>query len=136
MEKCNFHNNAAALIIAAAKKSGFLDSVAEALCFTAKNENPWGDCPACELLDDLADAFDDYICLPVITLEKFYGEGAVNPDYTEEELRSYFSVPFEIHVGTMPPRFSIDFDKVYDAAKAEAEVEAERAELMQRRKRA
>ena len=45
--------------------------------------------------------------------------------YSEEELRPYFRVPFEMHVETKPPRFSIDFDKLYDA-------EAARAEMMRR----
>ena len=40
----NFHCNAAALIIAAAKKSGLLDEIAEALCFIDKTENPSFDC--------------------------------------------------------------------------------------------
>jgi len=52
--------------------------------------------------------------------------------YSEEELRPYFTVPFEARVGTNPPRFSIDFDKIYDADKAKAEIEAERAEFSRR----
>ena len=54
----NFHSNAAALIIAAAKQSGLLDEIARALCLCDKVPNPTHmDCPACELLSDLADHF-------------------------------------------------------------------------------
>ena len=110
----NFHSNAAALIIAAAKKSGLLDEIAEALCFIDKTENPSFDCRACELLDDLAEAFDEHAALPGITLEKFHGDGAANiPRYTEEELKPYFSVPFDVHVAATPPRFDIDFNKIF-----------------------
>jgi hypothetical protein len=67
----NFHSNAAAMIIAAAKKSGLLDDVAEALCFLDKNPTQ-SDCGACELLDDLADAFDEHACFAIGTLSQFY----------------------------------------------------------------
>jgi hypothetical protein len=109
----NFHSNAAALIIAAAKKSGLLDGIAEALCFIDKVPYPSFDCPACELLGNLADAFDEHAVLPNLTIEQFYGEGVDIPRYTEEELRPYFSVPFDVHVATTPPRFDIDFNKIF-----------------------
>jgi hypothetical protein len=51
----NFHDNAAALILAAAKQSGLLDEVAEALCFLDKDPTQ-SDCGACELLSDLGAA--------------------------------------------------------------------------------
>ena len=46
----NFHYNAAALILAAAKLSGLLDHVAEALCFTTKTVVRNRIATACELL--------------------------------------------------------------------------------------
>ena len=85
----NFHTNAAALIVAAAKKSGLLETVAETLCFIDKHPNPVVGCRACELRDALAGAFDAHICLPAITLESFYGEGFCTPPYSETELTPY-----------------------------------------------
>ena len=67
----NFHSNAAALIIAAAKKSGLFDEIAEALCFIDKVPYPSFDCPACELLGNLADAFDEHAVLPNLTIRRF-----------------------------------------------------------------
>lgn len=114
--KFNFHNSAVALIVAAAKKSGLLDSIAEALCFIDKVPNPSFDCRACELLDDLAEAFDEHAALPGITLEKFHGDGGANiPQYSEEELAPYFHVPFTVQTATTPPRFNIDFNKIFPA---------------------
>jgi hypothetical protein len=106
------HNNAAVLIIAAAKKSGLLDEIAAVLCCIDKTDNPSSGCRACELLDDLADAFDEHVCLAALTLEKFHGEGSNIPRYTEEELRPHFFVPFDMRVVINPPRFDIDFNKI------------------------
>jgi hypothetical protein len=64
---------AAALLVAAADKSGLLASIAEALCFINKHPDP--DYRMRELQDALIDAFDGHVCLPAITLEDFYGEG-------------------------------------------------------------
>jgi hypothetical protein len=130
----NFHNNAAALIIVAAKQSGLLDEVARALCFIDRVPNPSFDCRACELLSDLADAFDDHVGGDSLAdgVGQFHGpswEGL--PQYSEEELRPYFTVPFEVRVATNPPRFSIDFNKLYDAEKVKAALEVEFAEFRQ-----
>jgi hypothetical protein len=128
----NFHSNAAALILAAAKMSGLLDSVAEALRFIDKDCGPQSDCPACELLSYLTDAFVDVVDDDRVgaSVEQFFGESWEGfPRYSEEELRPYFTIPFEVHVGTKPPRSSIDFDKVYDAGKAKAEIKAERLRI-------
>jgi hypothetical protein len=129
----NFHDNAAALIVAAAKKSGLLDKVAAALCFIDKVPNPTQtDCRACELLSDLADRFDHLIPVVDDTLRMFHGESLDMPQYSEEELRPHFHVPFEGHTATIPPRFNIDFDHVYDDTEAKAVIEANVAKLMQR----
>jgi hypothetical protein len=129
----NFHTNAAALIIAAAKQSGLLDEIANALCFIDKVPNPSFDCRACELLSALTDAFDKHVgddSLADDTVGQFHGESWEGfPQYSEEELRPYFSVPFETHVETDPPRFSIDFDSVYDAEKVKAALEFKYAEF-------
>jgi hypothetical protein len=70
--------SAAALIVAAAEKSGLLREVAEALCFFDKHRGDVIPC-ACDgpdaLLDALADAFDDHICESAIVVESFFGEG-------------------------------------------------------------
>jgi hypothetical protein len=131
----NFYTNAAALIIAAAKQSGLLDEIANALCFIDKVPNPSFDCRACELLSALTDAFDKHVgddSLADDTVGQFHGEAWEGfPRYTEEELRPYFSVPFETHVETRPPRFSVDFDRLYSADFAKAEIEAARVEFWQ-----
>jgi hypothetical protein len=126
----NFHDNAAALILAAAKQSGLSDEVARALCFIDKVPNPSFGCPACELLSALTDAFDGHVeddSLADDTVGQFHGpswEGFRR--YTEEELRPYFTIPFEMHVETRPPRFS---DKLFDTDFAKAEIEAARVEF-------
>ena len=127
--KYGFHDNATALIVAAAKQSGLLDEVAEALCFLDKDPTQ-SDCGACELLSDLADAFDEHAGFATSTLSQFYGPcWGGPPRYSEEELRPYFHVPFEVHTATMPPRFSIDFGKLYDAEKVKAVLEVEWVEF-------
>jgi hypothetical protein len=79
-------------------------------------------------VSELAGAFDEYVLLPHATVESFHGEGVEIPQYSEEGVRSYFHVPFEVHVETAPPRFSINFDKLYDAEKAV--IQAPQAEMM------
>ena len=67
------HQNAAALIIAAAMKSGFLDAVAQALC--ASSKHPASDCPVClqcMLVEELVAVFNDSIVLPANMLERIW----------------------------------------------------------------
>jgi hypothetical protein len=59
------------LIIEAAEKSGLLRSVAELLWFA--DRNPWASHAPKELMAQLADAFDDHICLPGIVGESAAG---------------------------------------------------------------
>jgi hypothetical protein len=87
----NFHTNAAALIVAAAEKSGLLEAVAEALCFIKKHPLPTGECcnglcRACAIRDDLADRFDDHICSAPIVLESFHGGGIAVGPFTKDEI--------------------------------------------------
>jgi hypothetical protein len=89
----NYHTSAAAMVVAAAEKSGLLKEVAETLCFIDKN--PGGPeavmCRACMIRDDLAEAFDDHVCLPAITLEGIYGDGFGLDPYTDAELAPYLA---------------------------------------------
>jgi hypothetical protein len=89
-EMKNRHENAAALIVAAAKKSGLLNEVAEALCFIDKTSNIF-DCRACEIYERLAEAFDEHCCLAALTLESFHGEGICVGPYTDAELTPYLT---------------------------------------------
>lgn len=128
----NFHNNAAALIIAAAKKSGLLGEVAKALCFIDKVPDPSFDCRACELLGDLADHFSELTDNTAVDdfVGQFHGPSCEGlPQYSEEELRPFFTVPFEVHVETNPPRFSIDFEKLYDDEKSKAVIKADQLRI-------
>jgi hypothetical protein len=79
----NFHTDAAALIVAAARKSGLLADVAEALCIISKHPNPSFGCPACDILDKLADEFDDHVCTASIVIENRYGG---IPQVTDDEV--------------------------------------------------
>ena len=92
-QKFNFHNNAAALIIAAAERSGLLNIVANALYVSNEYTGSVSGCFACNVLDELTEHFDEHFFLPN---SDFYGEGVVLPDYTDEQLRSYLEVPFEL----------------------------------------
>jgi len=74
------HTSAAALIVAAAEKSGLLREVAEALysfnhILPTPIDNCPHDCPAEALCNALASEFDDHICTPGIVMESFFGEG-------------------------------------------------------------
>ena len=111
----NFHSNAAALVIAAAKKSGLLDGqIAEALCFIDKTRNPLliaGHVNRSTISPKLLTSMRRP---PVSLWKSLRGEGGANiPQYTEEELKPYFSIPFDVHVAAAPPRFDIDFNKIF-----------------------
>jgi hypothetical protein len=69
----NFHTDAAALILAAARKSGLLAEVAEALSFVNKHPNPSFGCAACDILEKLAEEFDDHACTTALVVEGIYG---------------------------------------------------------------
>jgi hypothetical protein len=92
----NTHIDATALIVMAAAQSGLLLEVAEALLMFSKHPDGRlrNDCPACALLEKLAEAFDDHTALAGSLVEDFYGEGVdascglENPD----ELRPYLGV--------------------------------------------
>ncbi len=85
----NHHTSAADVIVAAAKQSGLLNEVAEALCFIDKHGEIDHPGMACALYDELAEAFDDHTCLAVIMIEGFYGEGFCFGPFTEAELAPY-----------------------------------------------
>ena len=87
----DINTNAAALIVAAAEKSGLLKEVAEALCFIARHGGDRSQVDA--VLNDLADAFDDHICGPAITLENLYGEGVEVGPFAENELAPFLQIP-------------------------------------------
>jgi len=89
-EEVKNYTSAADVILAAAKKSGLLEAVAEALCFIDKHSS---DHPsmACALYEELADAFDDNVCLPALTIEGFYGEGMDIGTFSEAELAPYLT---------------------------------------------
>jgi hypothetical protein len=90
-EQFNYHNNAAALIIAAASQSGLLYEVANALHYS--DTKPGGGCLACGVLEELAVKFGEHCLAPGYD---FYGEGFCVPDYSNEVLRSYLRVPFAL----------------------------------------
>ena len=72
----NYHVNAAALIIAAAEKSGLLDDVAQALWFISKNRKPLGeDCPACEILETLTNDFEQHGGAGSYVVDSIWGGG-------------------------------------------------------------
>ena len=73
-ETADIHTNAKALIVKAAEKSGLLQEIAEFLWFTSRLKTG-GRCLACELVDELAEAFDDDIVLPHVFAERVFGEG-------------------------------------------------------------
>lgn len=88
----NFHNNAAALIIAAAKQSGLLRDVANALHHNSVISGGV-DCLACGVLQELTEEFGEHCIAPGWD---FYGEGFCIPEYSDEELRPYLQVPFAL----------------------------------------
>jgi hypothetical protein len=69
----DIHTNAKTLIIQAAEKSGLLREVAELLWFENKYGCPPLGCAAAELLNRLADAFDDHICMAGVVAEQLHG---------------------------------------------------------------
>jgi hypothetical protein len=78
----SFHNNAARLIISAAKESGLLESIAKALFFFDKTHCDMPDgttarefCGACTLRDDLVRAFNDHTSLASDCVVGLYGGG-------------------------------------------------------------
>ena len=83
------HNNAAALIVAAAEKAGLLREVAEALCFFDKSANPL--C-ACALRDEIVEQLDDLICTPALVMESFHGEGFSPRPPSDAELEPYLKI--------------------------------------------
>jgi hypothetical protein len=92
-ETGDIHDNAAALIVAAAKKSGLLEEVAEALCFIDKTPNSLdaAGCRACELYERLAEAFDEHCCLAQGVLATFHGDGVDTGSFTADELKPYLT---------------------------------------------
>ena len=73
----NIHNSAAALVVSAARKSGLLREIAGILCYLDKNPGFAGTSRvAGAMRDELAEAFDDHVCLPPLVLESFYGVGS------------------------------------------------------------
>jgi hypothetical protein len=65
----DIHHSAKALLLEAAEKSGLLREVASLLWWADKlqhapQEVKSGVCPACELLNQLTDAFDEHIAEP------------------------------------------------------------------------
>jgi hypothetical protein len=88
------HDNAAALIVAAAAKSGLLKEIGEALLFINKYPTLNGDCcncscRACELYERLAEAFDVHCCLAQGVLASFHGDGVDLDSFTADELAPY-----------------------------------------------
>jgi hypothetical protein len=88
----NIHTSAAALIIAAAEKSGLLREVAEALCCFNQYKRQGFLCGPCMLRDDLADEFDTHVCFAAGLLENFYGEG-FTPFFSDAEVAPYLNSP-------------------------------------------
>jgi len=89
----NYHYNAAALIIAAAEKSGLLRDVAQALrCADTGDGRPDGylacadNCLACAVLEQLVDRFGDECRHP---RAHHYGEDFELPKYSDAELAPY-----------------------------------------------
>ena len=75
VETTDIHTSAKQLVIKAAEQSGLLQEVAEFLWFTSRLKMDDGRCLACELVDELAEAFDDHIVLPHVFAERVFGEG-------------------------------------------------------------
>jgi hypothetical protein len=97
-----YHSSAAGLILCAAQQSGLLESVAKMLLAGDKWREEGirpqlpmhgSDCVACELLQELTDAFDEPTCLPGSVWEDLFGGDAGVPEYSKEELEPYMSKP-------------------------------------------
>jgi hypothetical protein len=88
------YTNAAALIVAAAKKSGLLREVAEAIYCFDQHQIPT---PSCSdgsevLCDVLADLFDDYFTTPGSVLKAYFGNGFEPGPYSDAVLAPYLNV--------------------------------------------
>ena len=82
--------SAADVILAAAKQSGLLNEVAEAMCFIDKHPDDVSS--ACALYEGLAEVFDDHVVwLPSNMIEGFYGDGICIGPFTEAELAPYLT---------------------------------------------
>ena len=90
MKNANFHTSAAALIVAAAQKSGLLADVAEALCIVSKHPSPTSGCAACDILKRLADDFDEHVCTAGMLIEDRYGGF---PEVTGDEVAAFLGIP-------------------------------------------
>ena len=97
--KANHHNNAAMLIVSAARVSGLLQEIAQALRFVDQTHYSMPDgtvarefCFACALRDELVEAFDEHTCLALGLLENFYGEGFVIHEASDEEVAPYLGI--------------------------------------------
>ena len=90
----NYHTNAAALIVAAAARSGLLKDVAEALCFIDKTDNPTFGCRACGIVEELTEEFDNSIGTPARVIGIFHLDDNfyVGP-FSEAELAPYLPEP-------------------------------------------
>jgi hypothetical protein len=90
----NYHTSAAALIVAAAARSGLLKEVAEALRFIDKTDNPTFGCRACGIVEELTDKFVDLSGTPASVIEIFHlkHDVSVGP-FTETELAPYLPEP-------------------------------------------
>ena len=86
-----FHDNAAALIVAAASQSGLLRDVANAL--RQSQEIHDSGCLACGVLKELVENFGEYCSLPGYD---FYGEGFCVTEYPDAELAPFLRVPFPL----------------------------------------
>lgn len=75
-EDKDIHDSARALIIEAAEKSGLLEEVAGMLWWVSKLERSYrshyGTCPACFLLDDLTEAFEDLGSSPAFAVVRAF----------------------------------------------------------------
>ncbi len=92
----NYHTNAAALIVAAAARSGLLKEVAEALCFIDQTDNPTFGCRACGIVEELTEEFDNNTGTPARVIATFHLDDDDNfciGPFTEAELAPYLPEP-------------------------------------------
>jgi hypothetical protein len=90
-----YHSSAAALILCAAQESGLLKNVTEMMLARDKYTEEGihvSDCPQCELLRLLTEAFDEPACLPSDVWSEFY-YGTDMPSYPAVELKPYLTKP-------------------------------------------
>jgi hypothetical protein len=107
-----YHDNAAVLILAAAKRSGLLRDLANAL---RQSRDIPGDekCLACGVLDELTEEFGEECRDPGYD---FFCEGFCVTQYPDAELTPYLDIPWEL-----PPEQHPDSD--YDNAIATVHAE-------------